>query len=86
MVSNTATLVRDGKEAEVRPKMLVPRDIIRLAAVDTVPADVRVLSANNIFLNQAALTGEALPGERKADPASTDVQPARSAQPLLTRL
>ena len=74
MVSNTATLVRDGKEAEVPLKMLVPGDIIRLAAVDMVPADVRVLSANNMFLNQAALTGEALPGERKADPASTDVQ------------
>ena len=44
MVSNTATLVRDGKEAEVPLKMLVPGDIIRLAAGDMVPADVRVLS------------------------------------------
>ena len=32
MVSNTATLVRDGKEEEVSLKMLVPGDIIRLAA------------------------------------------------------
>jgi Mg2+-importing ATPase len=31
MVSNTATLVRDGKEAEISLKMLVPGDIIRLA-------------------------------------------------------
>jgi Mg2+-importing ATPase len=63
MVSNTATLVRDGKEAEVPLKMLVPGDIIRLAAGDMVPADVRVLSAKDLFLNQAALTGEALPDE-----------------------
>ena len=42
MVSNTATLVRDGKEEEVSLKMLVPGDIIRLAAGDMVPADVRV--------------------------------------------
>jgi Mg2+-importing ATPase len=74
MVSNTATLVRDGKEVEVSLKLLVPGDIVRLAAGDMVPADVRVLSAKDLFLNQAALTGEALPVEKKAVPAPTDVQ------------
>jgi Mg2+-importing ATPase len=74
MVSNTATLVRGDKEVEVSLKMLVPGDIIRLAAGDMVPADVRVLSAKDLFLNQAALTGEALPVEKKAVPASADVQ------------
>jgi Mg2+-importing ATPase len=74
MVSNTATLVRGGKEEEVSIKMLVPGDIVRLAAGDMVPADVRVLSAKDLFLNQAALTGEALPVEKKAAQASADVQ------------
>ncbi len=74
MVSNTATLVRGGKEEEVSLKMLVPGDIIRLAAGDMVPADVRVLLAKDLFLNQAALTGEALPVEKKAAPVSTDMQ------------
>jgi Mg2+-importing ATPase len=74
MVTNTATLLRDGKEAEVSLKMLVPGDIIRLAAGDMVPADVRVLSAKDLFLNQAALTGEALPVEKKAASAPADVQ------------
>ena len=74
MVSNTATLMRDGKEEEVSLKMLVPGDIIRLAAGDMVPADVRVLSAKDLFVNQAALTGEALPVEKKAAPSSADVQ------------
>jgi len=74
MVSNTATSVRDGKEKEVLLKALVPGDIIRLAAGDMVPADVRVLSAKDLFLNQAALTGEALPVEKKAVPASVDIQ------------
>jgi Mg2+-importing ATPase len=69
MVSNTATLLRDGKEAEVPLKLLVPGDIVRLAAGDMVPADVRVLSAKDLFLNQSALTGESLPVERKADTA-----------------
>ena len=74
MVSNTATLVRDGLEAEVPLKMLVPGDIIRLAAGDMVPADVRVLSAKDLFLNQSTLTGESLPVEKKADIASADIQ------------
>ena len=74
MVSNTATLVRDGKEAEVPLRMLVPGDIIRLAAGDMVPADVRVLSAKDLFLNQSALTGESLPVERKADATSAAIQ------------
>jgi len=77
MVSNTATLVRGGQEAEVSLKLLVPGDIIRLAAGDMVPADVRVLTAKDLFLNQAALTGEALPVEKKADKA-----PAEVANPL----
>jgi Mg2+-importing ATPase len=47
MVSNTATVMRDGREAEVPLKLLVPGDIIRLAAGDMVPADVRVLSAKD---------------------------------------
>ena len=74
MVSNTATVVRDGQESELSLKMLVPGDIVRLAAGDMVPADVRVLAAKDLFVNQAALTGEALPVEKKADPASADVQ------------
>src|SRR5450756_483632 len=74
MVSNTATLVRDGKQQELPLKRLVPGDIIRLAAGDMVPADVRVLSAKDLFLNQAAITGESLAAERKADATSAAVQ------------
>ena len=74
MVSNTATIVRDGKEAEVSLKLLVPGDIVLLGAGDMVPADVRVLSAKDLFLNQMALTGEALPLEKKAGPAAPQVQ------------
>ena len=74
MVSSTVTIIRGGKEQEVALKLLVPGDIIRLAAGDMVPADVRVLSAKDLFLNQAALTGEALPVEKKSVSASPDAQ------------
>jgi P-type Mg2+ transporter len=74
MVSTTATVVRDSKEVEVSLKFLVPGDIIHLAAGDMTPADVRVLSAKDLFLNQAALTGESLPVEKKAGSAPADIQ------------
>jgi len=77
MVSNTATLVRAGAAREVPLGMLVPGDIVQLAAGDMVPADVRVLSAKDLFLDQAALTGEGLPVERTAEPA-----PAAQDNPL----
>jgi P-type Mg2+ transporter len=74
MVNTTATVVRDGKDTEVPLKMLVPGDIIRLAAGDMVPADVRVLIAKDLFLNQSALTGESMPVEKKPGPASTEIR------------
>jgi len=74
MVSNTATVVRAGKESEVPLKNLVPGDIIHLAAGDMVPADVRLLFSKDLFLNQAALTGEALPVEKKAGAISAAFQ------------
>jgi Mg2+-importing ATPase len=74
MVHTTATVVREGKEAEVPLKLLVPGDIIGLAAGDMTPADVRVLAAKDLFLNQAVLTGESLPVEKKAGSAPADIQ------------
>ena len=73
MVNTNATAVRDGKESEVALSFLVPGDIVRLTAGDMVPADVRVLTAKDLFLNQAALTGESVPVEKKAPPASGEI-------------
>jgi Mg2+-importing ATPase len=74
MVNTTATVVRDGKDVEVPLKRLVPGDVIRLAAGDMVPADVRVLTAKDLFLNQAALTGESMPVEKRPAPTSGEIQ------------
>ena len=74
MVNITATTVRDGKDAEVALKFLVPGDIIRLGAGDMVPADARLLSAKDLFLNQAALTGESLPVEKRPVPVPAGIQ------------
>jgi len=74
MVSNTATVLRGEQEVEEPLKLLVPGDIIRLAAGDMVPADIRVIVAKDLFLNQVALTGEALPVEKHAAPAPPEAQ------------
>jgi Mg2+-importing ATPase len=64
MVSTTATVIRAGNRQEIPLKELVPGDIVTLSAGDMVPADVRVLSVKDLFLNQSALTGESLPVEK----------------------
>jgi magnesium-transporting ATPase (P-type) len=79
MVRNTATVVRDGREQEVPLGVLVPGDIIRLAAGDMVPADSRVLAAKDLFLNQAALTGEALPVEKHPGRTPADRRTCRES-------
>jgi len=74
MVGNTATVVRDGTASEISLKKIVPGDIIHLAAGDMVPADVRLLSAKDLFLNQSALTGESLPVEKNAGVTSAAIK------------
>ena len=66
MVRTTATVIREGQRKEISLLELVPGDIVALAAGDMIPADVRVLTAKDLFLNQAALTGESLPVEKTA--------------------
>jgi P-type Mg2+ transporter len=64
MIRVTATVVRGGVEKEVPLAELVPGDIVKLAAGDMIPADVRILSCKDLFLTQASLTGESFPVEK----------------------
>jgi Mg2+-importing ATPase len=66
-VAPTATALRDGKWVEIQSRDLVPGDMIRLSAGDLVPADARLVQANALQVQQAALTGESLPVEKTAD-------------------
>jgi len=64
-IAPTATALRDGVWSDLPRADLVPGDIVRLAAGDLVPADARLLSARDLHVQQAALTGEALPAEKE---------------------
>lgn len=55
------------KKIELPIAMLVPGDIILLSAGDMIPADCRILSAKDLFVSQAAMTGESLPVEKFVD-------------------
>ena len=73
MIHVTATVVRDGKPAELPLRDLVPGDIIHLSAGDMIPGDVRVLASKDLFVSQGSLTGESLPVEKFHDAEAKDV-------------
>ena len=64
MISVTATAIRDGQPKEIPLRQLVPGDIVKLACGDMIPGDVRLISAKDLFVIQATLTGESLPVEK----------------------
>ncbi|WP_428944748.1 magnesium-translocating P-type ATPase [Pantoea sp. FN060301] len=70
LVRTTATVIRRRSEASQPVKMVislqevVPGDIIFLTAGDRVPADSRLLTSRDLFVSQAALSGEAIPVEK----------------------
>ena len=68
MVRNTATVVRDGIPKEIKIRELVPGDLVDLSAGDMIPADVRILSSKDFFINQSSLTGESFPLEKSSTP------------------
>ncbi|WP_353432914.1 magnesium-translocating P-type ATPase [Polynucleobacter sp. MWH-UH23A] len=66
LVSAKALVIRADVEQEVDLKHLVPGDVIRLSVGDMIPADVRLISSKDLFINQASLTGESLPTEKSS--------------------
>jgi P-type Mg2+ transporter len=80
MVHTTAMVQRSLEQAgtdvadlpappvELPIEQLVPGDVIHLSAGDIIPADLRLIAAKDMFINQASLTGEALPVEKHAEP------------------
>ena len=66
MVTTTIAVVREGECRERPIGDLVAGDVIRLAAGDMIPADVRVVETKDLFVSQSSLTGESEPVEKWA--------------------
>jgi Mg2+-importing ATPase len=65
-IETTATVLRDGKQIEIRISEIVPGDVILLSPGDIIPADARLIEAKELFIDQSMLTGESFPVEKFA--------------------
>jgi Mg2+-importing ATPase len=69
------------EQREVPFDELVPGDLVHLSAGDMIPADLRLLASKDLFVSQAALTGESLPIEKFANPLTLMDRSSKSAPP-----
>jgi Mg2+-importing ATPase len=67
-VATAVTTLRDDAKQDIEVSGLVPGDIIALTAGDIVPADARIISSKDFFVDQSSLTGESFPVEKTVDP------------------
>ena len=66
MLHTTACAERGGVKREIPIEEIVVGDLIHLSAGDMIPADLRILTAKDLFISQSALTGESEPVEKTA--------------------
>ncbi len=79
-VAPTARVLRDGGETTIPRREVVAGDVVVLAAGDLVPADATLIEARDLHVQEAALTGESLPVEKKPSPGQP---PAKESQVFL---
>lgn len=64
-VSFKTNALRDGKQVSLPTEKIVPGDVVLLSAGSLIPADGLIIEASDFFVNQAVLTGETFPVEKK---------------------
>jgi magnesium-transporting ATPase (P-type) len=69
LISPRATVLRDGLRRKVPAAGLAPGDVVLLEAGERVPADLRLLCARGLLVDEALLTGESLAAQKRAEPA-----------------
>ncbi|AIM24849.1 magnesium-transporting ATPase, P-type 1 [Melissococcus plutonius] len=67
MVKVTAAVRREGKFQEIPIEKIVCGDMVHLSAGDMIPADIRLVQTKDLFVSQAAMTGESYPVEKRTD-------------------
>lgn len=82
MVQIKCRIVRDEKETELPVENVVPGDIIVLSAGDVIPADSLLLDSKELFIDEAAFTGETYPVEKVAGTVAAEVPLAKRSNSL----
>lgn len=72
MVAPAASVQRDGRRQSIAMADLVPGDLVLIEAGDRVTADLRLISARNLLIDEAILTGESVASEKHREPVAPD--------------
>ena len=72
MLTHEASVLRDGRRLTVPVESLVVGDVVLAEAGDRIPADLRLLRATNLRIEEAVLTGESAPADKSPDPVAAD--------------
>jgi Mg2+-importing ATPase len=78
LVRTKATVFRNAVVQEIPIEQVVPGDIVQFVAGDILPGDARLLSAHDLFIDQAVLTGESYPSEKA--PGTVDPETGLAAR------
>jgi magnesium-transporting ATPase (P-type) len=72
MLTHEASVLRDGRRLTIPVESLVAGDVVLIEAGDRIPADLRLLRATNLRIEEAVLTGESAPADKSSDPVAPD--------------
>lgn len=65
MVQLHCSILRDGQKQDLPFEVVVPGDIVYVSAGDIIPGDALLLDSQELFVDEAAFTGETYPVEKK---------------------
>jgi Mg2+-importing ATPase len=82
LIRTTTCVRRAGRDREVPLAEVVPGDVVVLNAGDLVPADCRLLTAKDLDVDEASLTGESFPAAKEVAPAPSDAALAERSSAL----
>ena len=82
MVQLNCTVLRDSRKKEIPMEHVVPGDIIYLSAGDIIPGDSLIIESREIFVDEAAFTGETYPVEKNSCILPFDTQLSKRSNSL----
>lgn len=82
LVQIKATVLRDQVKKEIPVEEVIPGDIIYLSAGDVIPGDCYILESNNLFVDEATLTGETFYAEKSPGITAEDAPIAKRTNTL----